>query len=40
LSGFIGKKQVVDTALNIAGSAGQKAGQKGIDFASSKLTSK
>jgi len=40
LSGFISKKQVVDTALNIAGSAGQKAGQKAIDFASSKLTPK
>jgi len=26
LSGFISKKQVVDTALNIARSAGQKAG--------------
>jgi len=36
LSGFISKKQVVDTALNIARSAGQKA----IDFASSKLTPK
>jgi len=36
LSGFISKKQVVDTALNIAQSAGQKA----IDFASSKLTPK
>jgi len=40
LSGFISKKQVVDTTLNIARSAGQKAGQKTIDFASSKLTSK
>jgi len=40
LSGFISKKQVVDTALNIARSAGQKAGQKAIDFASSKLTPK
>jgi len=40
LSGFICKKQVVDTALNIARSAGQKAGQKAIDFASSKLTPK
>ena len=39
-SGFISKKQVVDTALNIARSAGQKAGQKAIDFASSKLTPK
>ena len=39
-SGFISKKQVVDTALNIARSAGQKAGQKVIDFASSKLTPK
>jgi len=28
LSGFISKKQVVDTALDIARSAGQKAGQK------------
>jgi len=28
LSGLISKKQVVDTALNIARSAGQKAGQK------------
>jgi len=37
LSGFISKKQVVDIALNIARSAGQKAGQKAIDFASSKL---
>jgi len=36
LSGFIRKKQVVDTALNIARSAGQKA----IDSASSKLTPK
>jgi len=36
LSGFISKKQVVDTALNIARSARQKA----IDFASSKLTPK
>jgi len=40
LSGFISKKQVVDTALNIARSAGQKAGQKTINFASSKLTPK
>ena len=40
LSGFISKKQVVDTALNIARSAGQKAGQKAIDFVSSKLTPK
>jgi len=40
LSGFISKKQVLDTALNIARSAGQKAGQKAIDFASSKLTPK
>jgi len=40
LSGFISKQQVVDTALNIALSAGQKAGQKAIDFASSKLTPK
>jgi len=40
LSGFISKKQVVDTALNIAQSAGQKAGQKTIDFVSSKLTPK
>jgi len=40
LSGFISKKQVVDTALNIARSAGQKAGQKAIDFASSKLSPK
>jgi len=40
LSGFISKKQVDDTALNIARSAGQKAGQKAIDFASSKLTPK
>jgi len=40
LSGFIIKKQVVDTALNIARSARQKAGQKTIDFASSKLTPK
>ena len=40
LSGFISKKQVVDTALNIARNAGQEAGQKAIDFASSKLTSK
>jgi len=40
LSGFISKKQVVDTALNIAQSAEQKAGQKAIDFASSKLTPK
>jgi len=40
LSEFICKKQVVDTALNIARSAGQKAGQKAIDFASSKLTPK
>jgi len=39
-SGFINKKQVVDTALNIARRAGQKAGQKAIDFASSKLTPK
>jgi len=38
LSGFISKKQVVDTALNIARSAGQKAGHKAIAFASSKLT--
>jgi len=28
LSEFISKKQVVDTALNIARSAGQKAGRK------------
>jgi len=40
LSGFFSKKQVVGTALNIARSAGQKAGQKAIDFASSKLTPK
>jgi len=40
LSGLSSKKQVVDTALNIAPSAGQKAGQKAIDFASSKLTPK
>jgi len=40
LSGFISKKQVVDTAVNIAQSAGQKAGQTAIDFASSKLTPK
>jgi len=40
LSGFISKKQVDDTALNITRSAGQKAGQKAIDFASSKLTPK
>jgi len=40
LSGFISKKQVVDTALNIARSAGQRAGQKAIDFVSSKLTPK
>jgi len=40
LSGFISKKQVVDTILNSARSAGQKAGQKAIDFASSKLTLK
>jgi len=33
LSGFSSKKQVVDTALNVARSAGQKAGQKAIDFA-------
>ena len=39
-SGFINKKQVVDTALNIARSAGRKAGQNAIDFASSKLTPK
>ena len=40
LSGFISKKQVLDTALNIARSAGQKGEQKAIDFASSKLTPK
>ena len=40
LSGLISKKKVVDTALNIARSAGQKTGQKAIDFASSKLTPK
>jgi len=40
LSRSISKKQVVDTALNIARSAGQKAGQKATDFASSKLTPK
>jgi len=40
LLGFISKKQVVATALNIAQSAGQKAGQKAIVFASSKLTPK
>jgi len=40
LSGFISKKQVVDTALNVARSAGQKVGQKAIDLASSKLTPK
>ena len=39
-SAFISKKQVVDTALNITRSAGQKAGQKAIDLASSKLTPK
>jgi len=40
LSGYISKKQVVDNALNIARNAGQKAGQKAIDFASSKLAPK
>jgi len=40
LSGFISKKQVVETDLNIARSAEKKAGQKAIDFASSKLTPK
>jgi len=40
LSGLTSQKQVVETALNIARSAGQKAGQKAIDFASSKLTPK
>jgi len=40
MSGFINKRQIVDTALNIARSAGQKAGQKDIDFASSKSTPK
>jgi len=40
LSGFISKKQVVHTALNIARSAGQKARQKATDFASSKLNPK
>jgi len=40
LSGFISKKQVVDTALSIARSAGQKAAQKAVDFASLKLTLK
>jgi len=40
LSKFISKKQVVDTALNIAKSAGQKAGQKAIELVSSKLTPK
>jgi len=40
LLGFISKKQVVDTTLNIARSARQKAGQKAIDLASSKLTPK
>jgi len=34
LSGLISKKEVADTALNMARSAGQKAGQKAIDFAS------
>ena len=36
LSRFISKKQVVDTALNIARSVGQKSGQKAI----AKLTPK
>jgi len=40
LSGFISKKQVVDTAIDNARSAAQKTGQKAIDFASSKLTPK
>ena len=40
LSGFISKKHVVHTAWNIARSAGKKAGQKAMDFASSKLTPK
>jgi len=40
LSRFISKKQVVDTALNIARGTRQNAGQKAIDFASSKLTPK
>jgi len=40
LLGFISKKQVVDTTFNIARSARQKAGQKAIDLASSKLTPK
>jgi len=38
LSGFISKKQIVDTALNIVRSARQKAGQKATNFATSKLT--
>ena len=38
--GFISKNHVVDTALNIVRSAGQKAGQKAFDFASSKLNPK
>ena len=36
LSRFISKKEVVDTVLNIARNAGQKA----IDYASSRLTPK
>jgi len=40
LSGFINKKQIVNTGLNITRSAGQKAEQKAIDFASSKLIPK
>jgi len=40
LSKFISKKQVVDTALNIVTSAGQKAGEKAVEFANSKWTPK
>jgi len=39
LSGFISKKQVVDTALNFARNGGQKAGQKAIDFCVFKVDS-
>ena len=40
LSKFISKKQVVDSALNIARSAGQKVGQKFRQKAIAKLTPK
>jgi len=40
LSKFITKKQVIDTAINSANTAGQKAGTAATNFIASKLTPK